>query len=317
MTVDLQVTHMDAMNALNDKGIRQLLQLKLGEPDAVTGFRPMLPNITITPPLTTASPLRTITYFMGMLVSVSEEGSREKFRRVMGFLIRAAGNLGGMVATGSGLVPANAEAAVDIAVKTAGNIDDILDHTQADRSVSIDQLKVALNQRGGNPVKVKARLAIDAQWATDDPSDDDNKAWIEVEQLKIGSGADFRANPPRFDVDAWDPTESFPSGSHTGRSFLNSGGRRDRVGAMVTQNSSNPRAWLLEAEAAIDRDTTTVDALSTISVLTWDGTVVVDVKRIILELEADDSPTDIDTATEDTSRAMPNFEERREAGAPG
>ncbi|MEP2532805.1 hypothetical protein [Shimia sp.] len=309
MTIDLGITHNDVLNALGDEKIRKLVQLKMGAANPQTGFKTMSPNVTIEPAPTTPSPRRTITWNMGMLVSVSEEGTRKKFQRIVGALLRAANGLGGTVATGAGLVPANAEAAVNIAINTIGDIDDILDHTQADRSLSIDQLKVALNNRQGRTVTLKARIAIDARWATDDPTSSDNKAWIEIENLKIGAGATFHANPPTYDVDDWDPTDSFPSGSHTGRSFLNSGGRRDRVGAMMTQNSTNPTSWLLEAEAPMDRDQTTVDAFATISALTWSDTVIVEVKRIILELEVDESPADNETAIEDAEKAISTFEE--------
>lgn len=310
MAIDLGLTYQDVRNALKDEGIRKLVQLKLGAADPQTGYRAMLPDIVIEPAPATPSPRRTITWNMGMLVSVSEEGTRKKFQRVVGALLRAANGLGGLVATGAGLQPANAESAVNIAINTIGDIDDILDHTQADRSLSIDQLKISLRNRQGRSVSLKARIAIDARWATDDPTSSDNKAWIEIERLKIGTGATFHANPATYDVEDWDPTDSFPSGSHTGRSFLNSGGRRDRVGAMMTQNSTNPTSWLLEADTPIDRDQTTVDAFATISALTWSDTVIVEVKRIILELEVDESPSDTETAIGDARRAISAFEDQ-------
>ncbi|SDE16778.1 hypothetical protein [Ruegeria marina] len=309
MAIDLGITYEDVRNALKDESIRKLIGLKMGAADPQTGFRAMLPDITIDPAPATPSPSRTITWNMNMLVSVSEEGTRKKFQRIVGALLRAANGLGGLVATGTGLVPADAEAAVNIAINTVGDIDDILDETQVDRSLSIDQLKVALRNRQGRTVTLKARIAIDARWATDDPTSSDNKAWIEIERLKIGTGATFHANPPTYDVDDWDPTVSFPTGTHSGRSFLNSGGRRDRVGAMMTQNSTNPASWLLEAEAPIDRDQTTVNAFATVSALTWSDTVIVEVKHIILELEVDESPTDTETAMQDAERAISRFEE--------
>jgi hypothetical protein len=285
MTLNLKVSARDAFQAFGDVNAKRLIKEVSSGFDTLTGLPLTRPSVSILPPESEPSATRTITLDLNMQIAESDEDSYEKFEAVVKSLIAGSQGIAAQAFGAQAGVPVDPEDVLSTVLGTMRSIDQILEKERVTRVLSVDDLKIVLEGRKNRPVMLTARVFVEASWVTDDPADDGNKAWFELESFRISTLADVRASPNRWDASTWDPTAAVPS-NHDGRSFMETHGPSDRVGAFQTQPGDQPRPSLAKVIGGpITTDQTSVSCIISANVEA-DDTVIVVVQRLRLVLEA-------------------------------
>ncbi len=263
MAVNLQVSLRDAYDCFDQKTLLSSIQAGFSP---TTGLPQQAPNVVLTPPESDKPHTRrSITWNLNAIIMVTDDASDvAAVRQTVDALWQGAS---GIASATTGPIP-NPQTAVNYLFDTVERIEHIWERTQVDKLFTIRNLPVRYEDRQGRVLRLRSTVIVNGMWFCDDPGDNGNMAWAELEQHIVDAHPVHRAQPAQ-----WDPSSGAPGGR--GRVVMTPGSGNDRLGTL-SGNLDDCRVEVNQDQSLVTLDVS-ASAVADDSVMLW-------IRSITLEL---------------------------------